>query len=106
MIKNHVYHVEQTDLVLPCSKTYRLDEKFVDTAKNQPLKVRWCGPDQLDVARSGRARCGRGAEQPPASRRFSACSRRSLDELEVCVMFQQSKHLPFYFFGHMRVVQQ
>ena len=29
IIKNHVYSVEQTDLVLPCSKTYRLDEKFV-----------------------------------------------------------------------------
>ena len=40
MFKNHVYSVEQTDLVLPCSKTYRLDEKFVDTAENQPLKVR------------------------------------------------------------------
>ena len=39
IIKNHVYSVEQTDLVLPCSKTYRLDEKFVDTAKNQP--ARW-----------------------------------------------------------------
>ena len=34
--------MEQTDLVLPCSKTYRLDEKFVDTAKNQPLKVSRC----------------------------------------------------------------
>ena len=40
IFKNHVYSAEQTDLVLPCSKTYRLDEKFVDTAKNQPLKVR------------------------------------------------------------------
>ena len=35
--KNHAYSAEQTDLVLP--KTYRLDEKFVDTAENQPLKV-------------------------------------------------------------------
>ena len=40
IFKNHVYSAEQTDLVLPCSKTYRLDEKFVDTAKNQLLKVR------------------------------------------------------------------
>ena len=40
IFKNHVYSAEQTDLVLPCSKTYRLDEKFVDTAENQPLKVR------------------------------------------------------------------
>ena len=39
IFKNHVYSAEQTDLVLPCSKTYRLDEKFVDTAENQPLKV-------------------------------------------------------------------
>ena len=39
IIKNHVYSVEQTDLVLPCSKTFSLDEKFVDTAKNQPLKA-------------------------------------------------------------------
>ena len=31
--------MEQTDLVLLCSKTYRLDEKFVDTAENQLLKV-------------------------------------------------------------------
>ena len=36
---DHVYSAEQTDLVLPCSKTYRLDEKFVDAAENQPLKV-------------------------------------------------------------------
>ena len=40
IFKNHVYSAEQTDLVLVCSKTYRLDEKFVDTAENQPLKVR------------------------------------------------------------------
>ena len=39
IFKSHVYNAEQTDLVLPCSKTYRLDEKFVDTAKNQPLTV-------------------------------------------------------------------
>ena len=39
IFKNHVYSAEQTDLVLPCSKTYRLDEKFVDTAENQLLKV-------------------------------------------------------------------
>ena len=31
--------MEQTDLVLLCSKTYRLDEKFVDTAENEPFKV-------------------------------------------------------------------
>ena len=38
IVKNHVYSVEQTDLVLPCSKTYRLDEKFVDTAFESPLR--------------------------------------------------------------------
>ena len=36
IFKNHVYSAEQTDLVLPCSKTYRLDEKFVDTWLIQP----------------------------------------------------------------------
>ena len=49
IIKNHVYNVEKADLVLPCSKTYRVDEKFVDTAENQPLKVRKPGAGEAST---------------------------------------------------------
>ena len=59
IFKNHVYSAEETDLVLPCSKTYRLDEKFVDTAKNQPLKVR-SAPAGRQAAVEAREQPGKG----------------------------------------------
>ena len=55
IIKNHVYSAEQTDLVLPCSKTYRLAESFVDTAENQPPQVQpthYLSPNRAFLMRS------------------------------------------------------